>query len=226
MITIKLDFVGLFLFDNRFPDQKRVAVIDADREGVIHPPHPDPLKRHEARFTVLDGTPSFCDWPSTDGKYVLGGDITFAAAGAIDTKNWDLPKFEAGCENFRMDPGYFDQPRQDQTHAVIHLHAGRFGSWRFPGENGAFNTRVTFEVERFSMFGGIRHIAFEQHGSLLFQNTELVPAEDDDLSDWLWYYNATGNSCFARPNGEGIRSPCDPLNIKPFTLGCSNSQWP
>ena len=184
MITITLDFVGLFLFDNRLERRKRAAVIHADRE-VTHPGQELPLKRHQAFFNVA-GKPSFENWPKNEDKYELTGGISFAAvgAGAVDTKKWALQKFEADCIDFRMDPGYFDRPRANQTHAVIELLGGTFCSWRFPIENGAINTRVTFEVESFRMFGdGERPIELDANGGIWFQNTELVP--NDDFSDWL-----------------------------------------
>jgi hypothetical protein len=223
MITITLDFVGLFLFDNRLERRKRAAVIHADRE-VTHPGQELPLNRHNAFFNVA-GKPSFENWPNAGGQYELTGGISFAAAGAVDTRNWALPKFEAGCLGFRMNPGYFDRPRPNETHAVIELLAGTFCSWRFPIENGAINTRVTLEVESFSMFGdGERRIELDADGGIWFQNTELVPT--DDFSDWLWYYDATGNRCSAMPDDAGIITPCPPPDREAFTLGCSNSQWP
>ena len=225
VVTITLDFVGLFLFDNRLERRKRAAVIHADRE-VTHPGQELPLKRHQAFFNVA-GKPSFENWPKDEDKYELTGGISFAAvgAGAVDTRKWALPKFEADCIDFRMDPGYFDRPRANQTHAVIELLGGTFCSWRFPIENGAINTRVTFEVESFSMFGdGERRIELDANGGIWFQNTELVA--NDDFSDWLWYYDATGNRCSTMPDDTGIIETCPPPAREAFTLGCSNSQWP
>src|ERR1041385_2137539 len=120
MITIQLDFVGLFLFDRQVAGRTRAAVINADRD-VIHPGHPNPLNRHKAFFTVVKGTPSGV-WPrSADGHedlYALAGEITFAAAGEMETKNWDLPELAAGCENFQMRADFFDRPHH-RTHALI-----------------------------------------------------------------------------------------------------------
>ena len=221
-MKITLEFVGLFLFDNRLAQQKRVAVIDADREAS----HGDrPLNRHNAFFNVLGEGEPLIEWPHAGNRYELTGNISFVADGAIDPQKWSLPKLESGCIDFRMDDRFFDQPRPDETHAVIDLRAGTFCSWRFAVENGAINTRVTFDVPSFSMLGdGGRRIEFHEDGGIWFQNTELVPTED--FSDWLWYYNATGNTCSPMPDDAGIITPCPPPDLEPFTLGCSNSQWP
>ncbi len=225
-MKITLEFIGLFLFDNSFDQQKRVAVIHANRDAS-HGGHL--LRRHQAFFSVLgDEEPLIVGWPHDDNRYDLTGNISFAVAGAIDPQKWSLPRLLSGCPEFRMVDGFFDQPRENETHAVIDLRAGTFCSWRFvdeDGEEGAINTRVTFDVPSFTMLGdGGRRIEFHADGEIRFQNTELVPT--DDLTDGLWYYNATGNSCAPEPDDTGIEPECDPPDVKPFTLGCSNSQWP
>lgn len=226
-MKITLEFVGLFLF-NRLDEQKRVtvAVIHADREDVIHAGRP--LNRHKAFFKLRRDLEPSIEWPGAGNQYELTGNISFVAGGVINVQNWALPKLTSGCDGFELNESFFGVPLVNQTHAVIELRAGTFCSWRFAGPDGAINTRVTFDVPSFTMRdGGDRSIEFHEDAVIWFQNTELELAPTPDFSDWLWYYNATGNRCAPEPVPPGSAPGCNPPQVpKPFTLGCSNSQWP
>ena len=230
MGKVTIDFVGLFLFDNRYRDRKRIAVIDGSRSDKSH--HGIHLRPH-APFILVEGNAD-TDWPHRGDRYELKGEISFTASGGVDDREWALPKIASGCSGFSIEPEFFDEPRADATHAIVDLQGGDLCSWRFNIDRAAFNSRVVIETNgAFSMLRSDgRRIDFDpavSDAKIWFQNTELADAPDDN--DWLWYYVASGNGCFVLPDATGIIPPrkCSPPDQRkphPYTLGCSNSQWP
>jgi hypothetical protein len=230
MGTVTIEFVGLFLFNSAMDREKRVAVIDADRDGASH--GGKVLPRHEAFFTA-SVVPELVDWPTDGVHYELAGTIQFEAQGTLRARQdrWTLPRIASGCQSLTIPDSFFAAPSAGQTHAIIVIRAGELCAWRFETKSGpgAINTRLTIEAaESFAITrndGKSIKLDPATNPRIVFWNTEPVETADD--RDWYWYYVATGSECVADPNATGIIPQCDaPPGMNPLSLGCSNSNYP
>jgi len=231
MGTVTIEFVGLFLFNSATDGEKRVAVIDADRDGVDH--GGKRLPRHEAFFTAT-GVREVVDWPQDGSHYELAGTIEFEAQGTLRAPEdrWTLPRITSGCPSLEIPDSFFAGRHVGVTHAIIVIRAGDLCAWRFTTKElrpGAVNTRLTIEAaERFAITrddGKRIEIDPAANPVIVFTNTEPIETADD--RDWFWYYVAAGSACEADPDDTGIIAPCDaPPGMNPLSLGCSNSNYP
>jgi hypothetical protein len=229
MGTVTIEFVGLFLFNSAVEGEKRVAVIDADRDGVDR--GGKSLPRHEAYFTATTNERDVVDWPRDGSHFELAGTIHFEAQGPLAEDGWKLPRIASGCEPFTIPDSFFAAPAAGATHAIIVIDAGELCAWRFATKSGpgAINTRLTIEAaEKFAITredGKRIELDPATDPRIVFWNTEPVETADD--RDWLWYYVATGQACEAGPDPTGIIAPCSPPEgMNPLSLGCSNSNYP
>jgi hypothetical protein len=230
MGTVTIEFIGLFLFNSAKEGEKRVAVIDADRDGEHGGKS---LPRHEAFFTAT-GVSKVVDWPHDGSHYELAGTIQFEAQGTLRAPEdrWTLPRIASGCPSLEIPDSFFVAPSAGATQAIIVIRAGELCAWRFTtkdGRPGAVNTRLTIEAaESFAITrdDGTRiELDPAQDPVIHFTNTEPVETADD--RDWYWYYVAAGSKCVADPDPTGIKARCDaPEGLNPLSLGCSNSNYP
>lgn len=234
MGTITIHFVGLFLFTGT-DAEKRVAVIDADRDDVDH--GGKRLPKHEAYFTAT-GVRDAGDWPADGTHYELKKTVQFDAPGVLHAPpdRWALPRIAVGCPDLdkrgAIPDSFFLAPSAGQTHAIIVLRAGELCAWRFKpsllGMRGAVNTQLTIASDSFAITRDDgKRIEFEaaDNPTIVFWNTEPVATPDE--RDWFWYYHATGQTCAPAPSETGVVAACTPPpGLNPLSLGCSNSNYP
>lgn len=230
MGNVVLEFYGLFLFDSRTAGTKRIAVIDGDAVGKSH--KGKMLTRHKAWFDVTSKeTPNSDDWPSIGFNYEVKGRVSFSASPkpALTATDWQVLAVREGCSNLDLS-NFFDNLEPGRKQAFIDLDGGTLCSFKYGvsaiGSRLTLANVTTFSLER-ADGKAISYQNLTDDVRIRFHNREARGGSDDD---WLWYYKAADSDCAPEPKDVNFKHTCKfeggDVDLLPFTLGCSNSNWP